>query len=203
VLTDSRTQTTPVDLRVETNGHAPTLTGKSAFGGARVRRTAVEGVLFLLLAIGGGLLLWGGNFANNMVHNQLSSQQIFFPAKGSPGLSAQEFPGLQRYAGQAVDTGPKAKAYANEFIAVHLKSVAGGKTYSQASAASMANPTDTKLAASVQTLFRGETLRGLLLYAWGWSVVGMIALYVAFAAFAGAAIVLIAMGVSLAKPQHS
>ena len=31
----------------------------------------------------------------------------------------------------------------------------------------------------MDTLFRGETLRGLLLYAWGWSQVGLYAFYAA------------------------
>ncbi|MDQ1397593.1 MAG: hypothetical protein QOG64_2852, partial [Acidimicrobiaceae bacterium] len=77
------------------------------------------------------------------------------------------------------------------------------KTYSEVSTASQANPTDTKLAAQAQSLFRGETLRGLLLYAWGWSVVGMIAIYVAFAAFLGALIVLAAFGYAVINPQHA
>jgi hypothetical protein len=68
---------------------------------ARVRILAIEGVLFLLLAVGGGLLAWGGNFAHNMVHDQLAAQRIGFPAKGSPALDPKEFPGLQRYAGDA------------------------------------------------------------------------------------------------------
>ena len=118
---------------------------------AHTRRTAVELVLFMLLAVGGGLLFWGGSFAKNMVHDQLIDQKISFPAKGSPALDAKEFPGLQRYAGEAVDNGPKAKAYANQFIAAHLDGVAGGKTYSQVSELSRANPSDTKLAGQVQT----------------------------------------------------
>ena len=172
------------------------------FSKAHARRTAVELVLFLVLAIGGGLLLWGGTFAHNMVHDQLSAQQIRFPAKGTPALDAKEFPGLQRYSGQLVDSGPKAKAYANQFIAKHLDAVAGGQTYSQVSAQSQANPTDTKLAGQVQTLFRGETLRGLLLYAWGWSVVGHIASIVAYGAFAGAIVVLLALAYGLLRPEQ-
>jgi len=62
---------------------------------------------------------------------------------------------------------------------VHEKAVAGGQTYSQVSAASLANPQDQKLAAHANTLFKGETLRGLLLYAWGWSQVGVYAFYAA------------------------
>ena len=150
-------------------------------------------VLFAVLTAGSGLLLWGSNFAHNMVHNQLTEQKIQFPPKGSPGLDPKEFPGLQRYAGQAVNNGPKAKAYADQFIAVHLKGIAGGKTYSEVSAASLADPKNTKLAGQVQTLFRGETLRGLLLYAWGWSVVAEIALWVGYAAIVAAAAVLLAL----------
>ncbi len=153
----------------------------------------IGSILFLVLAVGGGLLMWGSNFAHNMVHDQLTDQKITFPPAGSEGLSAKEFPGLQQYGGQAVDNGPKAKAYADQFIKAHLKATAGGMTYSEASAASRANPDDAKLAGQVQTLFRGETLRGLLLYAWGWSVVGTIAGYTAIAAFLGAAAVLLAL----------
>jgi hypothetical protein len=165
------------------------------------RAAAVEVTLFLLLSVGGGLLFWGSHFAGNMVHSQLVAEKIQFPAKGSPGLDPQEFPGLQRYAGQLVDNGPKAKAYANQFIATHLKGIAGGKTYSEVSAAALANPTDTKLAGQANTLFRGETLRGLLLYAWGWSVVGRIAFWTALAAFAGALVVAAALVFGLARPE--
>jgi hypothetical protein len=145
----------------------------------------IGAILFLVLSVGGGLLLWGSNFAHNMVHNQLSDQKISFPPKG-PALDAKEFPGLQRYAGQAVDSGPKAKAYADQFIKAHLAAVADGKTYSEVSALSRANPDDEALVGQVNTLFKGETLRGLLLYAWGWSVVGMIAFWSGLAALLGA-----------------
>jgi hypothetical protein len=153
----------------------------------------IGSVLFLVLSIGSGLLLWGSGFASDMVHSQLSEQQIKFPPKGSPGLDAKEFPGLQRYAGQSVDNGAKAKAYADQFIKVHLQGIADGKTYSQVSALSLANPNDAKLAGQTQTLFRGETLRGLLLYAWGWSVVGEIAYWVGIGALLGAIAVLLAL----------
>ena len=155
----------------------------------------IGSILFLVLAIGGGLLLWGSNFANNMVHSQLSEQKITFPAKGSPALDPKEFPGLQQYAGQAVDNGPKAKAYANEFIRKHLQSIAGGKTYSDVSGAVQAakaqgKTPDPQLVAQQDTLFRGETLRGLLLNVWGWATVGAIAWWVGIAAWLGALAVL-------------
>jgi hypothetical protein len=84
-----------------------------------------------------------------------------------------------------------------------LTGVAGGKTYAEVSAASLQNPNDQKLAGQANTLFKGETLRGLLLYAWGWSVVAEIAFWVAVAAFVGAAVVLVALGYSLLRPQHT
>jgi len=146
----------------------------------------IGSMLFLVLAIGGGLLLWGSNFASNMVHNQLSEQKIAFPAKGTAALDPKEFPGLQKYAGQTVDNGPKAKAYADQFIKVHLSQVAGGKTYSEMSALSRANPNDQTMKAQVDTLFKGETLRGLLLNVWGWATVGAIAYWVGIAALLGA-----------------
>jgi len=167
----------------------------------RARRVAVEAVLVLALLVGGGLLMWGSTFVTNMVHDQLSEQKISFPAKGSPALDPAEFPGLQRYAGQAVDNGPKAKAFANQFIAVHLSRVAGGQTYSQVSAASQADPNNATLAAQANTLFKGETLRGLLLSVWGWSVVARVAFLAAIAAFLGALGLLMAIGYSLV-PSH-
>jgi hypothetical protein len=125
----------------------------------------VEVILAVILGVGSGLLFYGTHFGLNMVHTQLAAQNVTFPAKGSPALSPAEFPDLQRYAGQKVDTGPKAKAYANGFMGRHLEAVAGGKTYSQLSTAAMADPTNAKLQGQVATMFKGETLRGPLLYA--------------------------------------
>jgi hypothetical protein len=149
----------------------------------------ISSVLFCVLSVGGTLLLWGAHFADTVVHDQLTAQKISFPPKG-PALDPKEFPGLQKYAGQTVDNGPKAKAYADQFIKVHLQQVAGGKTYSEVSTLSRANPNDPKLAGQVETLFRGETLRGLLLNVWGWATIGAIAYWVGLAAWVGAIIVL-------------
>ena len=122
------------------------------------------------MIVAGVLALVGGGYARNVVHDQLAPQQISFPAKG------KELPAnLNQFAGQKVDTAKEAKAYANDFIGLHLKGIAGGKTYSQVSAAFMADPTNQKLAQQRQTLFMGETLRGMLLSAWGWGTVASIA----------------------------
>ena len=119
----------------------------------------------------GVLAVVGGSYDKQVVRDQLVPQKIFFPAAGSPAL----LPGVKQYAGQQLANGSQAKAYANNFINVHLSEIAGGQTYAQVSTAALAAPTNAKLATEKATLFQGETLRGLLLNAWGWSLVGTIA----------------------------
>src|ERR1700712_1119049 len=148
-----------------------------------------------VLLIAGGLLTWGHNFTSHEVHKQLAAQQIFFPAKGSPGLASPEIgPYLNKYAGQQLVNGAQAKAFADHYIAVHLKEASGGQTYSQLSAAAQKAPTDTKLAAEVNTAFKGETLRGMLLNAYAFDTMGRLAMIAAYVAFGGAALMILLSG---------
>ena len=129
-----------------------------------------------------GFAFWAGNFATSQVRDQLTAQQIFFPPAGSPAITAlpaANVSAMTAYAGQQLTTGPQAQTYANNFIGVHLKEVAGGKTYAQVSTEALANPTNAKLAGQVATLFKGETLRGLLLNSYGWWQIGTYAFYAA------------------------
>ena len=154
-------------------------------------------VLAVVLAIGGGLLLWGHSVISNDVHTQLAAQQIVFPAANSPeikALPAVDATAMKPYAGQLLTTGSQAEVWADHFIAVHLREIGGGQTYSQLSAKSMAQPKNTALAQQVQTIFRGETLRGLLLNAYGWWQMGQIMLISAFVAFGAAGLFLILSG---------
>lgn len=158
----------------------------------------------VVLFVAGCIGMYAYNFATTNVKNELVAQKIFFPPAGSPGLDAKEFPGLQKYGGQQVDNGVKAKAYANEFIGKHLEKIADGKTYSEVSALAMKDPTNAKLATQKQTLFQGETLRGILLgdgYAY-WTF-GMIAYYAALLAFAGAAIMLVLVLLGYRRIKHT
>jgi hypothetical protein len=149
-------------------------------------------VIAALLLIAGALLMWGYNFANSNVHNQLEAQKIFFPAEGSKSLADPEVgPYLNQYAGQQLVTGQQAEAYADHYINVHLNQVAGGQTYAQLSSKAQADPNDTKLAGQVQTLFRGETLRGLLLESYGFWKFGQIAFIAAITSFALGGVMLI------------
>ena len=178
---------------------------------AKANRKSIDITLTLLgaavtvvLLVAGCLGLYAWHFATSQVHDQLAEQKVYFPPKGSPALNPDEFPGLQKYAGQLVDNGPKAKAFADEYIAVHLSKIAGGKTYSEVSAEAMKDPTNTQLQQQKQTLFQGETLRGMLLgsgYAY-WTF-GMIALYGAIAAFVGAAVMAILVLLGLRQIQRS
>lgn len=171
---------------------------------AKSDRKTIDTVFILLgaamtiaLVVIGGLAWVGYRFATTSVHDELAAQKIYFPPKDSPALDPKEFPDLQQYAGQLVDDGPKAKAYANGFIGRHLEKVADGKTYAEVSSLALKDPTNTTLQQQKQTLFQGETLRGLLLgdgYAY-WTF-GQLAGLASLVAFAGAIVmtILVALG---------
>lgn len=143
-------------------------------------------ILTAVLLVAAGLLMWGYSFANSNVHDQLAAQKIFFPPKGPATESPEIGPFINQYAEQQLTNGAQAEAYANHFIGVHLKESAGGKTYAETSTLSRKNPNDEELKAQVQTLFRGETLRGLLLNAYAFWKLGQIA-RIASVAFFGLA----------------
>ena len=143
-------------------------------------------VLAAVLLVAGGLLSFAHTFVSDQVREQLVAQKIFFPPKGEAIADPAIKPYLSQYAGQQLTTGPQAKAYADHFIAVHIKEMSGDRSYSELSAASRAAPNDTELAGLVNTVFKGETLRGLLLNAYAFDTMGRIALYASFAAFIGA-----------------
>jgi hypothetical protein len=138
--------------------------------------TSIASFAAAAILVVGIIAVVAGNYAKNVVHDQLVPQKIVFPAAGSPAL----LPGIKEYAGQQLVNGSQAKAYANDFIKVHLSKVAAGQTYAQVSAAAIAAPTNPKLAEEKATLFQGETLRSILLSAWGWSLVGTIATLAGF-----------------------
>lgn len=173
----------------------------------RSERKAIDKVFILLgiaaalfLAVIGGLAYYGHYFATSMVREQLGAQKIYFPLKTSQAytsLPAVDRAAMAPYAGQQLVTGDQAKVYADNYIAVHLERIGGGKTYAEISQAATAHPADQQLQAQRSLLFQGETLRGMLLgsgYAF-WTI-GMIAYYASLAAFAGAIamLVLVALG---------
>ncbi len=149
-------------------------------------------VLAAVLLVAGGLLLWSHNFVDNQVSTQLTAQKIVFPTTSNAEFKAlppADAAAMGQYAGQAMTTGAQAKVYADNFIAFHLSKMGG--TYSQLSAASLAQPNNLKLAALVNVVFKGTTLRGLLLNAYAFWQMGVIALWGAIVSFIGAGLLLI------------
>ena len=150
------------------------------------------------LALAGLLLVLGlvmtsnANFAKDYVASQLSQQHIVFKTADTLTDEERKAPCLVKYAGMPLTTGKQAECYANEFIGLHVKAVANGATYAdlgepqaalktQVAAATKTNdpslPALTKQLADVtaqrETVFKGETLRGLLLTSYGFSVFGV------------------------------
>ena len=162
-------------------------------------------VMAAVLLVAGGLLMWGYSFSNGQVHDQLAAQKIVFPATANPGfkaLPAADQAAMGAYAGQTLTTGAQAKTYADHFINVHLAEMGKGQTYSQLSAAALAQPKNTALAGLVQTVFRGTTLRSMLLEAYGFWMFGQIALFAAIASFTGAVLLLILSAIGLAHSRR-
>src|SRR6202020_2223180 len=146
--------------------------------------------LGVALLLAGGLLLWGSAYVHNTVQSQLAAQQISFPPaaafappKAGTEITPSMIPSVSQYAGQQLLTGQQAEAYADHFIAVHIANMGGGKTYSQLSAESIAQPNNTTLANTVSTVFKGETLRSMLLNAYGWWKVSQITYIISLVAF--------------------
>ena len=189
----------------------PPTTTNGDRGGVRLRRRTIDLVLIgfgviaaIVFAAAGGLLMWGSNFAEDYVHDELSSQNVVFPDAASLRDDGRD--DLVKYADQQVTTGAEAEAYAS-LIATHMEGIAGGKTYSEiddrgaaqavtdaqergASPEEIAElqATANQLKGQRDSLFRGETLRGLLLTSFAWGRVGEIAAIAAWVAFAGAAV---------------
>jgi hypothetical protein len=180
----------------------------------RVRRRTIDLVLIgmgviaaMVFAAAGALLMWGSNFAEDYVHDELSSQNVVFPDADS--LREDGRADLVHFAGQKVTNGDEAEAYAS-LIGTHMEAIAGGLTYAEIddrgaaqavtdAQESGASPeeiaelqaTANQLKGQRDSLFRGETLRGLLLTSFAWATIGEIAGIAAWVAFAGAAVMVV------------
>ena len=144
----------------------------------------------MLLVAGTGLVI-GYSFTSSQVKSQLVEQKVFFPKVGGTDYQDLVKAHLTQYAGQQVLTGSQAQIFANDIIGVDTNLISGGKTYAQLSAASLADPSNTSLANQVNLVFRGDTLRGLLLNAYAFGFIGVIALYAAIATFVLALVMLL------------
>jgi hypothetical protein len=161
-------------------------------------------VLLLLLAL---VMTSNASFAKGYVKDQLTEQHITFKLRADLTPEEAASPCVVANAGKALTTGKQAECYANDFIGVHTKATADGQTYAdlgvpqselRAQVAAAQTAGDPKLAdlqkqltavtAQRETLFKGETLRGLLLTSYGFSVFGVKGGQVALVAFAASAL---------------
>lgn len=181
--------------------------------------------LDILFSIGGvglaGLLLIIGfvmssnaDFSHNYVTDQLAQQKITFKAAEALTEEERQAPCLVEYAGQPLTTGKQAECYANEFIGLHVKSSGKGLTYAEigdvqtklradiAAAQRNGDPNVADLQKQLadatsqrETVFKGETLRGILLTSYGFSELGNKADQAANVIFLGA-ILLVALSIA-------
>jgi hypothetical protein len=164
-------------------------------------------VMAVVLAVAGALLIYASSFVAGNVREQLSQQNITMPAAAALETQAQK-DALLQYAGQKMENGDQAKAFADHYILVHMNAASNNRTYEEVSGEFLQLSKDPKadqaavaeLGQLRQTLFMGNTLRGLLLNAYAFGTMGTIALYAGIAAFVGAALLL---GLALLGLRHA
>ncbi|MCC6454853.1 MAG: hypothetical protein IT328_07925 [Caldilineaceae bacterium] len=158
-------------------------------------------ILWLTLAIAallvGGIAVGMGMFIRSNIHQELTSQQISFPAAADLSEHEAAIPGMLDYAGLPLSTGNQAKAY-SEYIGLHMSESADEAGYPGAAYATLGGP-QRELRAEVaaakeanneealaeaqakldtvtalrNTMLTGSNLRGNLLSAYGWDNVGV------------------------------
>ncbi len=151
----------------------------------------LAGLLFILAVV----MTSNANFSKDYVKDQLSQQKVTFKDAAALTAEEKELACVVKNAGLPLTTGKQAECYANDFIGLHTAASADGRTYAtqgdfisglraELATAQKATPPDTAKVADLGTritaataaresLFKGETLRGLLLTSFGFSVFGV------------------------------
>lgn len=175
----------------------------------------LQGVMTVVLAAGAIFAYSIGSFTTDQIKNELTGQQISFPTTAALAADTRkaEYPSeLNNYitdSGVQIDNGDKARVYANDYLGVHLKNTAGGLTYAtvgtkvsqlqkQQATLSKDDPQYTALQTQIttlngqrDTLFKGESLRSMLLNAYGWWTIGT---YTTWASYVLALAALVVLG---------
>jgi len=177
-----------------------------------MKRSTIDKVLSTIgllmtavLLVASAALFFTQGFIHSQVTQQLEPQRIVFPAANSPAinaLSAVDKEAVSKYAGQQVLTGAQANVFANNYIAAHIKTISNGKAYSELSTESRSDPTNTKLAGQVDTVFKGETLRGMLLNAYAFDTMSVVALFAAYGTAVAGLIMLVLSLLGYSHAQH-
>ena len=173
---------------------------------------SVGGMIVVIALVAAGFIFRANaDFAQENVQSQLEAQNITFPPAAALSDEEKKQSGVVKYAGKQVVDGDMARVYANEFIGLHLKSIpnVNGRTYAElgtpqrelrekVTAAQTANdpalPGLQKqlddITTARETVFKGETLRGLLLTTYAFWTLGEKAEQASWAFFGGAAALL-------------
>lgn len=165
----------------------------------------------ILLVLLGFVFKTNADFADSYVHDQLAEQKISFTAAEFLSDEEKASSCLIENAGTPLDSGKKAECYANDYIGMHLKGIGGGETYAtigaiqtkaktalaDATAANASNVAELKaeldkITGQRESMFKGETLRGLLLTSYGFSIFGEKAALAGMLSFLGALVMLLA-----------
>jgi hypothetical protein len=165
----------------------------------------------ILLVLLGFVFKTNADFADSYVHDQLAQQKISFTAAEFLSDEEKASTCLIENAGTPLDSGKKAECYANDYIGMHLKGIGGGETYAtigaiqtkaktalaDATAANASNVAELKadldkITGQRESMFKGETLRGLLLTSYGFSIFGEKAALAGMISFLGALVMLLA-----------
>ena len=155
-------------------------------------------IMAVVLAVAGALLIYASSFVASNVREQLSQQNITMPTAAALQTQDQK-DALLQFAGQKMENGAQAKAFADHYILVHMNTQSNNKTYSEVSSEYLkaakdpnADPAQVKALGDLrQSLFMGNTLRGLLLNAYAFGTMGTIALYAGIGALIAAALLLV------------
>ena len=180
---------------------------------------AIGGAVFAVMLVTLGVVMTSNaSFAKTYVTGQLTEQHIVFSPRSQLTAEEAKAPCLVANAGQKLTTGKQAECYANNYIGLHVQSIAGGQTYADLGGPFFAlkaqiaalKPTDPALpglqkqldtiSTQRESLFHGETLRGLLLTSYGFSEMGRKGGQAATVSFAGAAVLAL---LSLAGLAHA
>ena len=123
--------------------------------------------LAALLLILGLVMTSNADFSKDYVGEQLGQQHITFTPLAGLDEVERKSECLVANAGRRLETGKQAECYANDYIGLHLQSTADGQTFADL------GTRITAATAARESLFKGETLRGLLLTSFGFSVFGV------------------------------
>lgn len=153
--------------------------------------TSIGAGLAVFLFVVAALANWGASFATASVSSQLEAQLITLPAEtGNSEEGADVTSYFKEHGGKLMTTGKDAQMYADHFIAFHMAKM---PTYAEASGAARSATAENKASAeaTVETVFRGNMLRGTLLTAYAFGTLGLIAGYGAIAALIGGLLMLL------------